>query len=611
MTVSETAGVTVILGPEVAQVLGQSFGLAVKDTLGQAIADGFLRLQGKRTRAVADGSPEPSGSALHQALRQESEGGEEIARQTLEALREIATLLRRPTVSGALGNAVQIGATAPTSSLQPVNVDWTQKDPVIYQVLSNPLDAISMALTSSHRYEQRVQELVVRGGLEPGETSEAFVKSRVEAAAQGSGLNSDAALDMVRQLMNVGLTLRQSLNYLPAATKLQYGKAVAPDAVAALVRNVLDHGDDSAAGVERSLGVISWRARQEQVPTDLLVRRLNDGQEHRSWAQMLQRPSEMRIKPAAQLQADVDARRGTTQGWRHTAENAVEGMLQTSGSVTLKVVDEGLPALTFAADRLKESTHFVGAQFGLMTGQYGLSKEMLATFASELGLDDVSQYLKSLDLGVMSDRSQLITKLGAPLARRRDESDSDWRLPSLDLRGLWRRMRSDWGNVGFGPAARPPGAQLNEPVRPPRGSRVGAGGDAPGNDDSTRALGGALAGSMLGAWTVPVLGPFIGAVVGGLTDWGGVPAERNAPAIEGRGPEPRDGRSGAESPAAAPIGEPTTQNWTFSPQISINVAGNVSDPDRLANELLPRLRWMLADFSQERQRDALFDTVVV
>ncbi|MDN6856720.1 hypothetical protein QO207_08980 [Pseudomonas sp. CAN2814] len=613
MNVSETNRVTVVLGPEVGQALGLSLGLVLKDSLGLAIADAVVRLQGESRRVMTDDAPEPPSNALHQSLQQDVREGDEVARQTLETLREIATLLRRPGPAGIAGSAAQIGSAAQATAVQPVSVDWQDKDSTIFQILSNPLDAVSMALTSAHRYEQRVQELVVRGGKVPGSASESFVKARVEAAAQDSGLDVQAALDMTRQLMNVGLTLRQSLEYLPAATKLQYGKAIAPDAVATLVKNVVDYGDDSAAGVERSLGVISWRARREDIPAELLVRRLNGGQDSRPWTQVLRQPEEMRTEPALVLQADVDARRGTVQGLRRATENTVVGALQAGGSVALELADKSLPALAFSADWLKESTPLVGAGLAAATGQFGLSKDMLETYASTVGLEGLSRSLRSVDLGVFADRSELVMKLGEHLAEKPGGSPSTWKLPELSLNPsiIWRGVRSYWDNIGYGPAARPWGSALDDSSRSRRRSRAGAGPEVHGDDEGSQALGAGLAGSMLGGWTVPVVGPFIGAMLGGLTDWGGMPDTSKANRSEGAEQVPQEGALGPDASSASPVKVPTTENWTFSPQISINVSGNLSDPNQLANDLLPRLRQLLTDFSLERQRDALFDPVVV
>ena len=52
-------------------------------------------------------------------------------------------------------------------------------------------------------------------------------------------------------------------------------------------------------------------------------------------------------------------------------------------------------------------------------------------------------------------------------------------------------------------------------------------------------------------------------------------------------------------------------NWTFAPQINLTVQGNVHEPQRLADELLPYLQRMLVDFANERQRRSLYDPAMV
>ncbi|MFO6136359.1 hypothetical protein ACLBVR_31095, partial [Pseudomonas aeruginosa] len=52
-------------------------------------------------------------------------------------------------------------------------------------------------------------------------------------------------------------------------------------------------------------------------------------------------------------------------------------------------------------------------------------------------------------------------------------------------------------------------------------------------------------------------------------------------------------------------------NWTFAPQINLTVQGNVHEPQRLADELLPYLQRMLVDFADERQRRSLYDPAMV
>ncbi|MCO3651767.1 phage tail tape measure protein, partial [Pseudomonas aeruginosa] len=62
-------------------------------------------------------------------------------------------------------------------------------------------------------------------------------------------------------------------------------------------------------------------------------------------------------------------------------------------------------------------------------------------------------------------------------------------------------------------------------------------------------------------------------------------------------------------PQAGPVA--AAPNWTFAPQINLTVQGNVHEPQRLADELLPYLQRMLVDFADERQRRSLYDPAMV
>lgn len=604
MTESETPVVTVVFGPEAGLALGQSLGAALKDSLGLAIADALMRLQSARIQPIATtalATSIPSAGTLSQPLEQDAQNDGDVARKSLETLREISALLRQPGAAVASSSIGRSASIAPVTTWQPIASDCPQQEMNIFQILSNPLDAVSMAFTSAQRYGQRIQELAVRGGMAPGAASEDVIRSRVEAAAKDSGVDNDAALNMVRLLMNTGLTLERSLDYLPSATKLQYGKAIAPELVAALVKNVSLHGDNDTAGVERSLGVVSWRAHAEKVPVEQLISRLNLGQEPRSWEQILQPPEAMQIEPGAQLQAAVDARKGTGQGQRRSTEITFGGLLQSSGSDALKVLDEGMPALTFAADGLKVSSHLAGSGLAVMSGQFDVSKELLATYASAIGLDSVAERLKSIDLGPLKSPATTVSWIGEQLTGASGEASSTLQIPDVHPLAIGRAMRNYWKEMGFGPAAPPLRSPARQPLRPRRASAE--------RDDVQAAQmpTESLMGAMLGGWSEPVLG----SVMGKLAEWGEKTVESKRATIDATVPVPG---SDVVTPGPSALlngAAPTSETWTFSPQISINVAGNVSDPEQLANELLPRLRQMLADFSQDRQRDALFDMVVV
>lgn len=606
MNMSESPRVTVVLGPELGEALGRSLGGTLKDSLGLAVADALLRRESARAgRAMERAGGAPPTLDLHQSWRDEAQGGNELAQQTLEALREIATLLRQPGAVAARPVAGPLSSSAIT--LPPVAYEWSKKESAIPEAFSGPREAAVFGLRNALQYEQRIQEIVVRGGWVPGKASETLVAKQVEAAARGSDGDSSAALDMVRLMMNAGLTLERSLQYLPAATKLQYGKALTPEAVVGLVTNVLQQGNGDAAKVEQGLGVISWRAQQEGVSVEQLVRRLDAGQDVRSWKQILQRPEQMLVDPGAELQSSVDARRNTVQGRRNAAENALGGMLQAGGSVSLRAIDAGLPAATGIATGLTRAASLDGARMALATLQFGLAQDMVADFAAELGYERQAQGIRSLDLGPLRSPGALIDYFRERLAGEKPSPNASatGRLPSLG-QALSQTLQHQT-LVQISPVS--PKAPLLDRWRAVGGA-VGAPADSPTVGPS---VGSVVGGGLLAALMLSPMGSLIGATLGilasqdagdnGAAAKSGISRDAEQTPVQ---PPPRD--PGSVSGALAPD---QAQNWTFSPQISINVAGNVSDPDQLANELLPRLQRMLADFSLERRRDALFDMAVV
>lgn len=127
-------------------------------------------------------------------------------------------------------------------------------------------------------------------------------------------------------------------------------------------------------------------------------------------------------------------------------------------------------------------------------------------------------------------------------------------------------------------------------------------------------LAGSLAGAALGASigsVVPVVGTLIGGLVGGaIGAWGGSElGGRLGRSLAGDPPADSDNKPTVPAPQAEPVA--AAPNWTFAPQINLTVQGNVHEPQRLADELLPYLQRMLVDFADERQRRSLYDPAMV
>ncbi|MHA5801907.1 phage tail tape measure protein [Pseudomonas aeruginosa] len=127
-------------------------------------------------------------------------------------------------------------------------------------------------------------------------------------------------------------------------------------------------------------------------------------------------------------------------------------------------------------------------------------------------------------------------------------------------------------------------------------------------------LAGSLAGAALGASigsVVPVVGTLIGGLVGGaIGAWGGSElGGRLGRSLAGDPPAASDNKPAVLAPQDEPVA--AAPNWTFAPQINLTVQGNVHEPQRLADELLPYLQRMLVDFADERQRRSLYDPAMV
>lgn len=92
---------------------------------------------------------------------------------------------------------------------------------------------------------------------------------------------------------------------------------------------------------------------------------------------------------------------------------------------------------------------------------------------------------------------------------------------------------------------------------------------------------------------------------GAVANWGG----RLGRSLAGDPPAASDNKPAVAVPQAGPVA--AAPNWTFAPQINLTVQGNVHEPQRLADELLPYLQRMLVDFADERQRRSLYDLAMV
>lgn len=611
---SDKPEVMVIIGPELGDALGRTIGPILADSLGLAMADAVLQLERGRDHSwsVADlQALVMEVGALRTALEKQVSANDVNARQTQAVFQKTLELIRQREIPS---NRVADGwAGAASTDLQPSSFDWQRPEPSLFSELSSIGSAIAATISRAYQFDGRVQELVLRGGLPLGEESERKVAGQINSAAEVGGVDPSAALELTKRMLDAGLSLQQALQYLPAVTQFSYGHGVPLGATVDLVRNLNNQGVGNSAEMERALGVLAWSARQQNVSVEWLTRQMSTAApDDARWAGLLRQPDGMQEEPLQVLQRAVEARRNTPQGRREALEIAIGNLLKENGSVFLQVADGALPTVTKAARLAEDVTYLGGVKLAMSTLQFGLAQEQLAEFASRIGYESVADRIRAVDLGPFSS----VGEMSAGATQQRDAKDqhsaasTDW--PGISLSDLGKSIKKFWMNWSISPVISPPsrspgwltpesGRDVRGPGGLPGGKSQEAGQDVP--------VVGVVAGSVVGALAMPVFGSILGGLLGGLY-------ERS---LEGpQAPPPEDPGSGlshgqipqaTNAPSVVPAGP--SESWAFSPNINISVAGNIVNPQQLLDELMPVMHRLISDAQQERQRNALFDTVVV
>lgn len=133
-------------------------------------------------------------------------------------------------------------------------------------------------------------------------------------------------------------------------------------------------------------------------------------------------------------------------------------------------------------------------------------------------------------------------------------------------------------------------------------------------------LGGTLAGAAAGAAVgsvVPVVGTAVGGLIGGYLGYmaGEAAGEAGGAALFGSGglfpgeestTAVRDAvREIAKAPAKTP--PEITQSFSFAPNMTLNVQGDVRDPQQLVQSIMPELERQMRDYAAQTRARALFD----
>ncbi|WP_343578219.1 glycine zipper domain-containing protein [Pseudomonas sp.] len=598
----------------------------------------------------------------NQDIRQRA--SERNAGETRLALRRIIDLLALRPLDIRLPKITV--SVAPAASA-PAN-DWQRLETATKSLfeLNSVGDVLRSSVGTTLAFRGRLMQVREAAGQPYDPTAEAALSDRMVQAGHDAAMPRDKVLELAQAMVERKIPLSDVAAVLPVAAKFAQGQGVSTEIAAQLVSELQQKGGiNNAADLARALSAVAWRGQKEAPSVELFSRglltglttiRTGDAQKVES---LLQSRQALAAAPADLLQQGVEKRRESPLGQLEQKEQLISGAMLQIGDALLKSNDFLLTAAAVMGGGLLAVKSAIGIkQFaqdarGLLPGNWGKRDvqdvfvtnwpagsfgdlpdrspkgkgkgksggktrpegtgkssrgSILQRARSTLGraASAASGWMGRTAQPVRSSRVGRVAggmlRRGASLARAVDASGVGQAVGSL-ARGAGTALRR------FGPVnaalAITDAASIYNSNQSPQEKAVGygkAGGSAIG----------AAAGAALGTLIpIPVVGTLVGGAIGAsVGEWIGGKAgallgpSDNAPKPPPAAPQPA-------APAAATPVASGPPNWTFSPQVSINVAGNIVNPQQLLDELIPTLRRLIGEAQQERQRNALFDTVVV
>lgn len=580
---------------------------------------------------------------------------ERNAGETRLALRRIIDLLglrpaevRLPKITV----AVAPGASAPAN-------DWQRMETATKSLaeLNSVGDVARSSLSASLAFRGRLMQVREAAGQPYDPVAEAALGKRVVTAADAAAMPHEKVLDLAQAMAESKVPLRDMDTMLPVAARFAQGQGVSTQTAAQLISALQQKGGiNNASDLERALSAVAWRGQKDAPSVELFSRdllgslaSLRPGDSQKTEA-LLQTRQPLAAAPADLLQQGVKQHQESPLGQLEASEQKISGAMLGIGDAmlshqgALEFVGGGLLALKSLIDAKK----FVEDANDAMPWNWG-RREVQDVFVTNWPTGGLGDFPDGRPKGKSKGKGKAKTGGSGNAARggifQRARSTlgraagvaSGWigraaksvrssrvgRAAGGILRrgaGLARRVGASGIGRAAGGLVRKAGAGLRRfgPVNAALAIADVASVYASDQSLAQKAVGygkaggsaiGAAAGAALGTLIpIPVVGTLVGGAIGATVgEWiGGRVGALFGPSDEAAKAPPL-----AASPAAPPAVAAAPPNWTFSPQVSINVAGNIVNPQQLLDELVPAMRRLIAEAQQERQRNALFDTVVM
>lgn len=621
--------------------------IGLGNTLGRAVEDAATRLSslGSRLdptlhlRNLIDDV-----RTVQYTLDVQYRANERNAGESRLALRRVIDLLALRPVT--VGHRVAVMNTAPATSA-PTN-DWRRLEEATKAVLSigSLGDVIKASLGTSFGFRARVMQLRESAGLPYDKDAEGRLGEQFIGIGNDSAMPRDKVLDLAQAMREQKIPLDDVMNLLPGAAQFAQGQGVSLETTARLVQALQQKGGiGSAQDLQKALGAVAWHGQKDAPSVELFTRELLsklDGVKagDRQGVDALLNPrradGSVAEVPGDVLQQGVQQRRDSPLGQLEALEQQVSGALLGIGDVlldskkmlvaTVAALGLGLPAAKALMgakqllDGLRGKSGAGGVQDVFVTNWpdwaggdiSGSGSRGKRRTGGKRGKGNTGGSGRAGRGGIVQRaKSGLGRAVGAARgwlggAARQIGSSRVGRVAGGLLRGAGAGLRRI-APLGAAMSALDIASVYNSDLSPQE--------KAVGYGKASGSAIGAAAGAALGTFIpIPVVGTLVGGAIGAAVgEWlGGKAGEQLGKPSE----PPREGASTPVVPAAVPA-SPTTAtvsgpaNWTFSPQVNISVAGNIVNPQQLIDELLPVMRRLIQDAQQDRQRNALFDTVVV
>lgn len=645
--------------PEV--LVAAVFGLG--STLGRVITDSAMHLGtlvGKldaslplRTLVEGIDAVQNNQDIRHRASERNAGEARLALRRIVELLAPRALDIRLPKIAV----SVALAASAPAN-------DWQRMAAATKSLseLNSVGDVARSSLSASLAFRGRLMHVREAAGQPYDPAAEAALGQRVVKAADDAAMPRDKALDLAQAMVESKVPLSDMDAMLPVAARFAQGQGVSPETTAQLVSALQQRGSiNNAVELERALSAVAWRGQKEAPSVELFSRELLDSLasvrpgDSQAAETVLRSRQALATAPADLLQQGVEKRRDSPLGQLEASEQKVSAAMLGIGDAMLSHQGalEFAGGAVLALKSLIDAKKFVEDANDAMPWNWG-KRDVQDVFVTNWPIGGLGDFPDGRSKGKGKGKGGGKQKSGSSgnatrggIFRRARSSlgraagvASGWigraaqsvrssrvgRAAAGMLRrgaGLARSIGASGVGRAVGALVRGAGAGLRRigPVNAVAALADVASVYASDQSPAQKAVGygkaggsaiGAAAGAALGTLIpIPVVGTLVGGAIGATVgEWIGSKAGALfGPSEETRKPQPIALPPAAPVAAAAVASSPP--NWTFSPQVSINVAGNIVNPQQLLDELIPTMRRLIAEAQQERQRNALFDTVVM